>query len=265
MAIRGLSIGYERRGGPWRRSRAPKIVAADLRGIAPPGQLTSLIGPNGAGKSTLLRTVCGLQPALGGTIDVGGTELTTLEPAELARTIAVVLTERVDPGMLSVREVVGLGRTPHLSVGGRLRESDHRIVAEAMAAAGVTELAQRHLGQLSDGQRQRVMVARALAQQPRLLVLDEPTSFLDIPSRVELLDMLARLARDEGIAVLVSTHELELALRLSDQIWLLTDDGPEPGLVTGTPGELAGSGRIGAAFNRGRLHFDPQHLVFEID
>ena len=255
-----LTIGYPaRRTGL--RTRVPEsVLAAHLEAHAPTGQLTALLGPNGAGKSTLLRTICGLQPPLTGRALIDGIDVAEVRPADLARTVAVVLTERVDPGFLDVREIVSLGRTPHLGIGARMTADDLEIVEWAMTAAGVEDLADRMAGELSDGQRQRVMTARALAQQPRLLVLDEPTSYLDVPSRVELLDLLATLARDEQIAVLVSTHELELALRLADQVWLLPGDGH---LTRGDPSQVANE--IAGAFDRGRLHFDPDALQFDID
>lgn len=260
IRLREVTIGYRRR-RRLGRTAAPAVVARDLSAVARPGELTALIGPNGAGKSTLLRTVCGLQPALSGSVTVDDLDVAAASIAELARRIAVVLTERVDPGLLDVREIVGLGRTPHLGVTGRPGPADEAAIDWALDVVGISGLADRMIAELSDGQRQRVMTARALAQQPALLVLDEPTSFLDVPSRVELLDLLARLAREENIAVLVSTHELELALRLADHVWLLNGDG---GFTVGDPAALARSGLIAQTFDRGRLHFDPDHLVFTI-
>ncbi len=264
LTLDGLAIGY-----PARRARRgargrPQVLAERLSAAAEPGRLTTLLGPNGSGKSTLLRTVCGLQPALSGRVLMGDEDVAGIAPAQLAKSVAVVLTERVDTGFLTVREIVALGRTPHLGVSARLRPRDHETVAWALEVTGTTALADRLGGELSDGQRQRVMTARALAQRPRLLILDEPTSFLDVPSRVELLDLLARLAREQDLAVLVSTHELELALRLADDVWLLPgpDDGHPGPLITGTPAAVAGD--IGAAFDRGRLRFDPQTLQFTI-
>jgi len=212
VALRGLSIGY-RTGGRLRRDRT-RTVAAGLDAIARCGELTVLIGPNGSGKSTLLRTLCGLQPSLSGQILLGEDDLTSVDADALARKVAVVLTERVAPGLLSVRELTALGRIPHLGVGGRLRQHDHEIVDWALAAVGATVLADRPAAELSDGERQRVLTARALAQEPALLVLDEPTAFLDVPSRVGLVEMLRRLAQQRNLAVLLSAHDLELACGL---------------------------------------------------
>ena len=254
LELSGLTIGY--------RGRHGRTVAAGLTATAETGRLTALIGPNGAGKSTLLRTVCGLQPPLGGEVRLAdGTAIDSLRASELARRIAVVTTDAVDPGRLSAYDVAALGRTPYLSPTGRLSTADRDRTMNALDAVRATHLAHRPFHDLSDGERQRVLAGRALAQEPELLVLDEPTSHLDAPSRVEFLDLLQTLARDQDIAVLMSSHELELVMRLSDQVWLMTADGTMP---TGTPSELAASGAVSTAFDRGRLRFDPESFVFRI-
>jgi len=259
IELRDVTIGYNRRRALRRRSVT--TVATGLDAVARRGELTALVGPNGAGKSTLLRTLCGLQPVLHGQVLIDGDDLSSVRPADLATRISVVLTERIDPGLLTVRELVALGRTPHLPASARLSPEDRAVVDWALDAVGATHLAARQFTELSDGQRQRSLTARALAQQPSLLVLDEPTSFLDVPSRVELVDVLGRLAREQNLAVIMSTHELELALRVSDRMWLLDADRT---LTCDTPAALAESGRIGAAFDRGRMRFDPQTLVFDL-
>lgn len=263
MQLLDVTIGYRSRRG---RRRNEQVIARGVTVTAQPGRLTALLGPNGSGKSTLLRTVCGLQPPLAGRVLVDGRDVDSVPSAELAKSVAVVLTERVDSGFLSVREIVALGRTPHLGISARMGAADHEVVRWALEVTGTAALAERLGGELSDGQRQRVMTARALAQQPRLLILDEPTSFLDVPSRVELLDLLARLAREQNLSVLVSTHELELALRLADEVWLLPGNDPaapgEQSLITGAPRAVAP--HIGAAFDRGRLRFDPETLQFAV-
>lgn len=236
-----------------------RTVAGDLDASARRGELSVLIGPNGIGKSTLIRTLCGLQPSVSGRIMLGDDDLTALDADQLAQRVAVVLTDRVDAGLLSARELVGLGRIPHLGLGGRLTDHDHRIVQWALDAVGADVLADRPAAQLSDGERQRILTARALAQEPDLLVLDEPTAFLDVPSRVALMELLRRLARERNLAVLLSTHDLELALRVADHVWLLRPGGK---LVSGTPEELALSGVIGETFDRGDLRFDAATGVF---
>lgn len=259
VTLRDVTIGYTRRRA-LRRGGVTEI-AAGLDAVARRGELTALVGPNGAGKSTLLRTLSGLQPALRGQVLIDGDDLASIRPADLATRISVVLTERVDPGLLTVRELVALGRTPHLPASARLSAQDRAVVEWALDAVGASELTSRQFTELSDGQRQRTLTARALAQQPSLLVLDEPTSFLDVPSRVELVDVLRRLAREQHLAVIMSTHELELALRVSDRMWLLDSDRT---LTCDTPVALAESGRIGSAFDRGRMRFDPRTLVFDL-
>ncbi|MFD3811572.1 ABC transporter ATP-binding protein [Rhodococcus sp. NPDC058639] len=259
IELRDVTIGYARRRAL--RQRRVTTIATGLDAVARRGELTALVGPNGAGKSTLLRTLCGLQPVLHGQVLIDGDDLSSVRPADLATRISVVLTERIDPGLLTVRELVALGRTPHLPASARLSPEDRAVVDRALDAVGATHLAARQFTELSDGQRQRSLTARALAQRPSLLVLDEPTSFLDVPSRVELVDVLGRLVREQNLAVIMSTHELELALRVSDRMWLLDADRT---LTCDTPAALAESGRIGAAFDRGRMRFDPRTLVFDL-
>ncbi|WP_143965810.1 ABC transporter ATP-binding protein [Gordonia zhaorongruii] len=254
LELRDLTVGYTGRRG--------RTVAAGLTASADTGRLTALIGPNGAGKSTLLRTVCGLQKPLAGSAHLAdGTVIGSLRAAELARRIAVVTTDPVDPGRLTAHAVVALGRTPYLSPTGRLSAADRARTADSLSAVRASHLAGRQFHDLSDGERQRVLAARALAQEPELLVLDEPTSHLDAPSRVEFLDLLQSLAREQNIAVLMSSHDLELVMRLSDEVWLLQADGR---MRTGTPARLAESGAVSDAFDRGRLRFDPATFVFGI-
>lgn len=251
VILESLDIGYRNRS-----------VATELSAVAQTGRLTALIGPNGAGKSTLLRTLCGLQPPLAGQVSLeDGTIVHDLKPGALARRIAVVLTQRPDPGMLQAVEVVELGRTPHLGRLGKPSQHDRDRVAWALDAVNADELAHRSFSQLSDGERQRILVARALAQDPELLVLDEPTAHLDAPSRVEFLDMLRQLARNENLAVLLSSHDLELVMRVADEVWLLERRGR---FTVGSPARLAHGGAISAAFDRGRLRFNPYTFAFEM-
>ncbi|WP_430333416.1 ATP-binding cassette domain-containing protein [Rhodococcus sp. ACT016] len=260
LRLDGVTTGYS-----VRRALRPAVtrsVATRLSATARRGELTVLLGPNGSGKSTLLRTICGLQPALDGTTMLDGRDIRDMAADEVARAIAVVLTERVDPGMLSGRELAGLGRTPHLGLGGRMSPRDHAVVAWALDAVGATHLADRPASEMSDGERQRVLTARALAQEPTLLVLDEPTAFLDVPSRVALVELMRRAAREHDLAVVMSTHDLELALRVADHVWLLDRTGR---LDTGTPEQLALDGRIGSVFDSQALRFDPASGVFVLD
>src|SRR5690606_3646094 len=252
LVTQGLTVGYRTRSAVGRGTR--RAVLEDLCLTARPGELTVLLGPNGAGKSTLLRTLCGLLPPLAGTLRVAGVPVGKEPPAALARRLAVVLTTRVDPGLLSARELVALGRHPHTGFTGRLAPEDHRAVRWALDAVDASHLADRPAAELSDGERQRVLTARALAQEPEVVLLDEPTAFLDAPSRVALTVLLRDLARSQGLTVVVSTHDLELALRLADAVWLVDRASR---VRTGAPEDLVRGGDVAAAFDTDRLAFDP--------
>ncbi len=243
LRLDALTVGHR---------RTPVLHGLDLHAAS--GELTALLGPNGAGKSTLLRTVAGLLPVLAGSVRLGGTDLGSLDTRGRARRVAVVLTERVEAGLLTARELVGLGRHPHTGSRGTLRAEDHTAVDDALDAVRAGALAHRRVDRLSDGERQRVLVARALAQQPDLLLLDEPTAFLDAPSRVAVTGLLHRLARERGIVVVLCTHDVELALRTADRVWLLDRSG---GVRDGPPGTLVTEGAIGRAFDSDELRFDP--------
>jgi len=220
-----------------------------------------LLGPNGAGKSTLLRTLAGVQPPLSGHLTVGGKPLASLSPAARARQLSIVLTERVEAGHLTVLELVRLGRHPHTDWLGSFSAHDHAQVQAALVATGTAPFAHRPVGELSDGERQKVMLARALAQDTPLLLLDEPTAHLDLPNRVALLRLLHQLARTLGKAILLATHELDLALQAADRVWLLAATGE---LLAGPPEDLVLSGAFAAAFQREGLAFDAATGTFEL-
>lgn len=207
ITTNSLTVGY----------RGHRVVE-DISLSLPCGRLVCLLGPNGAGKSTLLRTLCGFQPPIEGTVTISGSDITTMSAAEVARLVSVVLTDRPLTLSLTAREMVGMGRAPYTGFWGRLSDDDRRLVSEAMQTVGVDSLATRRMGQLSDGERQKVMIAKALAQHTPVIVLDEPTAFLDYPSKVAVMKTLARLAHDEGKTILMSTHDLELAAQLGDEL-----------------------------------------------
>lgn len=204
--LESLTIGY-------RRGRKTTMVAEKLSATLEKGRLTSLLGRNGTGKSTLLRTLAGLQKPLDGQIS-----------PEFHENCAIVLTEQPDLQNFTVEEVVGLGRTPHTNFWGTLREEDCAIVRHAMQQVGIAHFATADIASLSDGERQKVMIAKALAQQTGVILLDEPTAFLDFVSRREVFLLLQRLAHEQGKAILLSTHEIALADTFADTIWLL-DEG----------------------------------------
>lgn len=231
LRAEGLVIGFPaRRRVPQRALLAP--IDAELR----PHSLTTLVGTNGVGKSTLLRTLVGSQAPLAGRVMVGETPLRDLRPEERATAIAIVTSEQPDLGLLRVRDVVAMGRQPHTGWTGRLSAEDDSIVEQAMAQTAVTDLADRDASTLSDGERQRVMIARALAQQPAVLVLDEPTAFLDVRRRIELTQLLSELVRTQPVAVLLCSHDLHVTLPVATCVWLIDD---APTLHVGTPHELA--------------------------
>ena len=234
LSIEDLITGYARRG-------RVKTVGRRLSAIAPSGTLTVVCGVNGAGKSTLLRTLAGLQPPIGGRVAINGLDIASLRPRALARLVAVVLTQ-LPPGIgLTAGEVVGMGRMPYTAFGGSLAEADRKIVEEAMVRAGAEKFFDRRIASLSDGERQRVMIAKALAQQTPVVLLDEPTAFLDPPGKVAALRLLQSLAHNEGKTILFTSHDLNLSLKTADNAWLLTADG---GIVSGTPQELKNSGAL---------------------
>lgn len=219
LVIRHLSIGYKGRS-----------VGSGLDGSVPGGQLTCLLGVNGVGKSTLLRTLAGLQPALSGEVELssddgGRVVMNELSKQEMARNVAVVLTEQPDVQHVTVGDMVGMGRMPYTGFFGRLRREDRRIVAESLRLTGLNAFALRQFGALSDGERQKVMIAKALAQQTPVVLLDEPTAFLDYPSKVEMMRLLRRLAEETGKTILLSTHDIDLALRFADRQLLLDGSG----------------------------------------
>ncbi len=249
-----LAIGY-------RSSGSERTVASGLNLQLRPGNLVCLLGSNGAGKSTLMRTLSGLQPALAGEIRIDGHPLGTLKPAGLAQKLSLVLTDRIDAGNLTAREVVALGRTPYTGWLGSLSKDDLFKINQSIEQTGITMLLERHMHQLSDGERQKVMLARALAQDTPLILLDEPTAHLDLPNRVEMMRLLHTLARDTRKAILLSTHELDLALQTADELWLMHPDGT---LLTGLPEDMVLNGAFEATFARSGFSFDRATGTFNI-
>lgn len=191
------------------------------------GMLTCLIGANGAGKSTLLRTIAGFQLPLEGTVLLGGDDVRALSPRQRAERMAVVLTDRPDVMCTTVWEMVATGRAPFTGFWGRLSSKDRNIVTRSLRLVGIEWMADRTVASLSDGERQKVMIAKALAQQTPVVLLDEPTAFLDYPSRVEVMQLLLNIAHEEHKTVLLSTHDLDLALQTADRLWLFEKERGE--------------------------------------
>ena len=273
VILHDLAIGYP-----------GKVVAEHLNGAIKAGELTCLLGRNGVGKSTLLRTLAAFQPSLEGSVRIeeppsaprGGRrkgevedncqlsivncQLDTLSDKALARLIGVVLTEKPDVRNMTSEELVGMGRSPYTGFWGTLGKEDKRIVDEAIQLVGIEALRERFIHTLSDGERQKVMIAKALAQQTPIIYLDEPTAFLDFPSKVEVMQLLHQLAHEEGKTIFLSTHDVELSLQMADCIWLMESEG----LTVGTPRELADMGALSRFIEHRGIAFDAQTLTIRV-
>lgn len=225
------------------------------------GELTSLLGTNGAGKSTLLKTLSGFLPPLAGNVFIDGKSISEYSASELGRKVGVVLTDRPAVIAMTVEEMVGLGRSPYTGFTGRLTEADKAVVDQAMRSVGIEDMRMRIVDTLSDGERQKVMIAKALAQDTPVIFLDEPSAFLDYPSKVELMLTLRKLTREQGKTVLLSTHDLNIALRLSDNL-LLVDKNI--GFAAGKPSELAADGSLERFFPSSSITLRTDPLSFDI-
>ncbi len=255
LFTQNLEIGYIN-GKP-----ARKVVGTDLNLDLYQGEFVCLVGPNGAGKSTLLRTLTGLQPSLGGEVFVGGKRLAHFSRKELANKISVVLTSPIQVGAMSVNELVAMGRFPFTGLFDRMSQRDWDVVRQSLEMVGMTGFEERMVHKLSDGERQKVMIARALAQEPRILVLDEPTAYLDLPGRVSVMNLLHELAKNHGKTVLTSTHDLDLAMRSADRLWLMSIDGK---ITNGAPEDLVLSGDFQRVFARDQISYDIMNGQFTV-
>lgn len=254
VTLQQLSIGYLVKG-----KRC--LVAGDISADINQGELTCLLGRNGIGKSTLLRTLSAFQPPLSGEILMNGVALTSLSPKQRSRKIGVVLTEKPDVRNMSVEEMVGMGRSPYTGFWGALDDEDRQKTDEAIQLVGIGTLRQRMIHTLSDGERQKCMIAKALAQETPVIYLDEPTAFLDFPSKVEMMQLLRRLAHKRQKTIFLSTHDVELAMQLADRIWLMDTHG----LRIGTPGQLAADGTLGHFIERPGIHFDAARMTIQVE
>ncbi len=245
LQLHNLAIGYD-----------TQVVKSNLRVSARAGEMICLLGPNGCGKSTLLRTLCGLQPALEGDILLDEQKsLLHLTEQERAKLLALVLTERLSIENTTVHDVVAMGRYPYSSFLGGLNATDEQIITTALQQVGLEHKTTIFYNCLSDGEKQRVLIAKALAQQTPLILLDEPTAHLDLPNRIRILLLLRELAHKQGKCVIISTHELDLALQLADTIWLMSN---HPELQVGTPNELMSSGAFTTAFANNTFALEEQ-------
>lgn len=254
--IRKLTTGYPGKGSGF------KIVAKDIDATICSGELTCLLGANGVGKSTLLRTLSAFQPPISGEIEIMGKKLVDYTDKQLATVIGVVLTEKCSLRNMTVEELVGMGRSPYTGFWGSLSKEDKKIVDDAIVLMKIDDLKYRMVHTLSDGERQKVMIAKALAQETPVIFLDEPTAFLDFPSKVEIMQLLHHLSRSTDKTIFLSTHDLELALQIADKIWLM-DKMSE--VTIGTPEDLSIDGCLSNFFSRKGIVFDMETGLFRID
>ena len=254
IKLSNLSRGYKNR-------HRVNCVASGINATIHGGELTCLIGPNGAGKSTLMRTLAGFLPKIEGSVSIAGKDLGEYSIRELSHTVGIVLTEKPDTGKMTVAELVMLGRSPYTGFWGIGSAEDRKVAERAMAAVGITALAGRRVTTLSDGERQKTMVAKALAQETPIILLDEPTAFLDFPSKVETMGMLRDISRTMGKVVFMSTHDLDLALQAADTLWLMKK-GIQP--TIGSPEDLAIDGSLASFFGRDSMEFDTTNMKHNI-
>lgn len=241
LKTENLTIGY-----------GSKAVQRNLNLEASPRDLICLTGTNGSGKSTLLRTLAGLQPALDGTVEINHKNIANLNVHERATLFSLVLTDDIDIDRLTVRELVSMGRFPYTNWAGVLSANDHRIIDQALADVHLSHKADALINHISDGEKQRAVIAKALTQDTPLVLLDEPTAHLDLPNRIEIMLLLRRLSVSTGKSFILSTHELDLALQMADKIWLMTPAGVEIGM----PEDLMLSGSFQSAFGSESFSFD---------
>jgi len=210
VSLEDLVIGYP-----------SHVVAGPISATLHEGELCCLLGANGAGKSTLLRTLAAFQAPLAGELWIGERQIKDIAPHELSTLIGIVLTDRIRTQGITVRDMVAMGRSPYTNFWGKLTEYDNQEVDKAMQLVGIAHFADRQIATLSDGERQKVMIAKALAQGTPIILLDEPTAFLDFPSKVDIMLLLGRLAHEMNKTIFLSTHDLDLALQTSDRLWLM--------------------------------------------
>jgi len=240
-----LSIGY-----------GNHVVQGNLNLKAASSTMISLIGTNGTGKSTLLRSLAGLQTVVSGSVMVDGEEVSVMRPAERAKKISVVLTDVINTQHLSAFDLVAMGRLPYTSWSGKLSVLDKEIVERSIQQVGLEHKSLSMVNELSDGERQRASIARALAQDTPLILLDEPTSHLDLPNRVEIMMLLRRLADEQRKTIIISTHELNLAFEKSHEIWLLRKNVP---VICEAPCDMVGNEAFVEAFTT--MNFDPVSII----
>jgi iron complex transport system ATP-binding protein len=251
LVIRSLKIGYQ-------AGRNTRILLPPLNAGAGKGELIAVIGKNGIGKSTLLRTIAGLQGALSGEIFYEGKDIRDYSRTDLAQTVGYISTEIVKVSSMRVYDLVALGRFPYTNWLGKTETADHEIIMDAIEKTGLSVLRDRFISELSDGERQKAMIARILAQDTGVMIMDEPTAFLDIGSKFEILHLMHRLSQKSGKTIIFSTHDLNVALSQADKIWLVLPDGIEEG----APEDLMLSGSLDNLFDSSAVIFNPDNGTY---
>lgn len=249
IELQHLTVGY-----------GNKAVLTDISQHIDAGQMVCLLGANGIGKSTILRTLAGFLMPLSGNVLLQGQSLPSLSPSRRSRAVSVVLTEHVEVPYMRVEDLVGMGRSPYTGFFGTLQAKDRKVVSEAIEMVGIGHLAQRTIDTLSDGERQKAMLAKALAQQTPVILLDEPTAFLDFHAKVSTLRLMLRLAHETGKTILLSTHDVEMAIQLSDMLWVVQE-----GTVTaGTTASLTADGTLQRFLHADGISYDTAEHTLKI-
>lgn len=249
ISLQHLTVGYN-----------GKAVLSDINQTLEAGQMACLLGANGVGKSTILRTLAGFQPPLSGKVLLDGRDFLSLSLSERSKVVSVVLTERVEVPYMKVVDLVGMGRSPYTGFFGRLTKEDRDIVSEAIELVGIGNLAERTIDTLSDGERQKTLLAKALAQQTPVILLDEPTAFLDFHAKVSTLRLMLRLAHETNKAIFLSTHDVEMAIQLSDKLWVVQDGN----ISTGTTASLTESGVLARFLQAEGISYDAREQTLKI-
>jgi len=255
LNITNLTIGYA-------SGTRKNIVASGLNAQINKGELICLLGSNGAGKSTLMRTICRFQPSFEGEITLMGKSIGNMGEKEISRLVSVVLTDRIVVPNATIGELVAYGRSPYTGIMGKITANDKKIIDKAIEQCGIAHKKNALLSSVSDGERQKAFIAKALAQDTPLILLDEPTAFLDLPARIEIIQLLRRITSQSGKSVLLSTHDLDLALQMADRLWLLHPEGP---LTTGSPEDLLLQNSFQSLFQHKGIEFDTKTGLFRVE
>lgn len=250
IELRQLTVGY-----------GEKAVLSDINQTLNAGQMVCLLGANGVGKSTILRTLAGFLPPLSGRVLIEGRDLTSLSLSQRSQAVSVVLTERVEVQYMKVIDLVGIGRSPYTGFFGTLSKEDRTIVSEAIEMVGIGNLAERTIDTLSDGERQKAMLAKALAQQTPIILLDEPTAFLDFHAKVSTLRLMLRLAHETNKTIFLSTHDVEMAIQLSDILWIVQNGK----IQAGTTDSLTKSGTLQQFLQAEGIQYDAKERTILVN